>query len=884
MPDPLWRRSPLALRRHPGVLLAIAFGAALLALAVSAYPLFISSTSTELVGHLLNDPAMTRYGAGATYSRPSVGLSSLADAGSSEPARDRVDELFRRTGSFLGPTIVGAEASAVTVSSPGTRGTAEGRLFTATGAVDHIQIVSGHEGDGVWVPDTIASAVHARAGGTIALTSAGGSTLRVPVDGIYRALFTLPRTGYWRAWGHDVYLECPTFPDCATPPQFLITDTDRFVAASRALGERHATFTWVAPVRRGPITLDRARSIATSIDALHGQLYTPRVQFRGAVFSSGMGQVVHEVDERVTQLQGPGQLLSGAGVLVALIVLGVATSFSLAARPVEHALLFARGTRVVSVAAKAALEHVLPMAAGAGLGLLSSNVLVGVLGPSRDVAASARGRAGWTSVAVTIGALLVVCLVAVVGYLRQSDRHRAAMRVVRGVPWEIVPGILAYLALSHLRAEGALLTDPHTQVLRPSPFVLAFAVLSLVAVASVGARVSALVARKVRDRSGRSGPSAYLAAHRLAGTTALTTALVAASALSFGVRMQSQTLVDSLRSTVDAKAKIFVGSDVEGLVSFATPAPANGPYPLTRVSRLSDAGTLSDGTAVDWLTIDPATFASAAYWNAAFSSESLPELVGSLRVPGAALPVIVAGGEGIADPTWVEIAGGSMPLRVVGHAAAFPGMGSKRPLLVVDQNRFLADYPEPLNPLATGEATTDFWVRGPATPASHFLASLHDPPQLILTAEEVKDIPSIVAVIDTFAMLDLLGLAAALLVVAGILVYLQARRRSQLVAYGLSLRMGMTNAAHRRSLIIELAAILGSAFLIGAIGGIAASALLVPLLDPLATIRPAPLFVLPAAGLVATVLALILLSWVGGWYTNLRERSMDLAEVMRLAG
>jgi len=44
------------------------------------------------------------------------------------------------------------------------------------------------------------------------------------------------------------------------------------------------------------------------------------------------------------------------------------------------------------------------------------------------------------------------------------------------------------------------------------------------------------------------------------------------------------------------------------------------------------------------------------------------------------------------------------------------------------------------------------------------------------------------------------------------------------------------------------------------------------------------LFVVPAAGLVVTTPVVMLLSWIGGWYTNLRERSMDLGEVMRLAG
>jgi hypothetical protein len=201
----------------------------------------------------------------------------------------------------------------------------------------------------------------------------------------------------------------------------------------------------------------------------------------------------------------------------------------------------------------------------------------------------------------------------------------------------------------------------------------------------------------------------------------------------------------------------------------------------------------------------------------------------------------------------------------------------------MDQARFLGAYHGAINPLATAQATTEFWIRGPAVAAARYLASLKYSPYLILTADEVKDIPAIVAVIDTFAVLNLLGIVAALLVLAGVLVYLQARRRSQLVSYGLSLRMGMTDATHRRSLVIELTAILGSSFLVGVTGGIAVSSLMVPMLDPLTSIHPAPLFVIPAAGLAAAAVVVAFVSWAGGWYTNLRERATDLGQVMRLA-
>jgi hypothetical protein len=55
--DPLWSKAPLVLLRYPGLFVSIAVGALLLALAASAYPLFISSSASELVAARIHDPA-----------------------------------------------------------------------------------------------------------------------------------------------------------------------------------------------------------------------------------------------------------------------------------------------------------------------------------------------------------------------------------------------------------------------------------------------------------------------------------------------------------------------------------------------------------------------------------------------------------------------------------------------------------------------------------------------------------------------------------------------------------------------------------------------------------------------------------------------------------
>ena len=57
----------------------------------------------------------------------------------------------------------------------------------------------------------------------------------------------------------------------------------------------------------------------------------------------------------------------------------------------------------------------------------------------------------------------------------------------------------------------------------------------------------------------------------MTGLPRLTVLLVSAAALCLGVFVNAQTMVRSLRATVDAKAGVFVGSDVQVWVDHDAP-------------------------------------------------------------------------------------------------------------------------------------------------------------------------------------------------------------------------------------------------------------------------------------------------------------------------
>lgn len=899
--DPMWRKSPLLLFRYPGLLAPLLLGSLLLALTAAAYPLFIGASASSLLGDEIASPVITPFGAGLSYGSSRLPIRPVRGEASLYEARQTAFSERVSRSAHLGPVltqVLGPEVSVDSEARPSE--TIAARLFGGTAALAHVQRIRGHVGSGAWLPDLVADALGTGPGDTVTV-SYGTRRIELAVAGVYASLYAQPPRGYWRQWDSEIYPYCPPGRDCApAPPQFIVLGRHEALSALRQLRVPTADFEWVAPVMDGAaLSRDKAYGLARFVEKvrrdatdpsgrlgqtlkcctepnMYGSAAGPQTKLR-----SEIGPVLERVETRLVTVEAPARLVQVVGALVALAVMGGAGAFMSSARTTEMRLLLAQGRSALTIGAKVAIEGVVPSIIGGAAGVALAFLVVGAIVQGGSVGEQATAD----SVGAAAGAVgLSIALGAAVAGVMSRSRHgptRGRSSILRSLPWEALLLVLAYLlfrdARGHLRLAAATGFEPAP----PPASLFLFPIATIGGVAIAGARVFRAAARRFRARSENLRPPSYLAVHRLADARGLALLLFAASGLAIGIFVHGQTVARSLADSVDAKAGLFVGSDVQALVTPDTVIPPRFPLPATKVTRIRDAGRIvPGGEAFDLIAVDPQTFAGAAAWREGFADAPLSVLMGGIAATAEGPLRLVVVGADVPAVEDVEIEGSHLSVETVGTAKAFPGMLSRRLTLVVDFRSLEGSGAGTVT--EDPEATTELWLRGEADAARAALGRLELAPYGLLTVEQVKDIPYIAAVVDMFGILDAVGLAAAVLVLAALALYLQARGRSQLVAHGLSTRMGMGREMHRRSLALETGSVLTFSSALGAAVALAVALVIIPQLDPIATVAPDPLLVIPWWAMAFGIVGIGLASWGAAWLTEIRARRAILGEDLRV--
>ena len=896
---PLWAKAPFVLLRFRGLFVALAGGAALVALAAAAPPLFVSSVASSALQDELE--ATTRYVGGLSLVQNGYFVRDDVRPGGATPRRELTlaERNQRIRGALagvegLGEPVVGVLTNPVLPTRTRAPSSERAiRLLSRTGALAHVERLAGRGGKGVWLANTTAESLRVRPGDSIFLGDLNGDRprQRVRVAGVYRALYLDASTPYWSPLYADIYAA----PEAPVPEVFAIADEALVVRLATRLGlETQLRSEW--PLASTALTLGEAERVRTRLAAFEAEASDPTTPI-GSLMTCGqcsfepldlnattsLPDAIDLARETVSTLRGPADLLSTAGLLVALAVLAAAGAFSAARRKVENGVMFARGMSPTAVGVKAAAESLLPVALGVAVGLAAALALVAAVGPGA-VASEAVVRSAQLAALAIPGGAAALGIVAGIAFRRHADAAHARASLLGRVPWELAAVALAAFFFYRLRTEGAFLGDPAEGPARPSVALLLFPFFFIGRGAGLAARGLREPLRSLRRRSGGFGAAGYLAVRRVAGTAHLSLLLMVGCAVALGTLVYAQAVVRSLDAAVVSKSLLFVGSDVAGTTSADRVIPDDLPYPATMVTKLVERGDL-DGVPADVLAIDGATFARAAYWEDEWASRSLSSIVGNLaRGGGDALPVVVAGSSAPA-PGILEVGGTAVPLEVVERARAFPGMSRSRPLVVADRAvlQRVFETAGSSDPVARLGAQTEVWVKGKGDPraAARALASSELRPFPVLTAEEVRDTPSVRAVTNTFAFLNALGVAAGLLSAVAIVLYVQARQRAGAVAHALARRMGLTDGQHRTSLTLEVGAVLGASLVVGAALALVATRFLIEDVDPRPSVPPEPVLSAPWTVIAATAATLVGVAALGGALAHAVTARARVAEVLR---
>jgi putative ABC transport system permease protein len=311
--------------------------------------------------------------------------------------------------------------------------------------------------------------------------------------------------------------------------------------------------------------------------------------------------------------------------------------------------------------------------------------------------------------------------------------------------------------------------------------------------------------------------------------------------------------------------------------------PAGLRDPVTKVVFGNQVASIggANGAQSDLLAIDPSTFGAVIHWFPDWGADPrqhLDRLRGSPAVP---LPVIVTGlVPATATAIWVQ--GIRVPVRVVARVTAFPGMSAGIPLIAasLDALNHAAAQAHLYNPLGTPLAYV--WAKGPPAEAASVLEAPPLTASFVTTIRSFTDDPGVLLAKRTFAYMRLIAIAAGVLVLVGLLLYLQARQRAQAVSSALAGRMGLRRRTEVLSLTLELGAI---GLLAGAVGGLVALLTISPIvghIDPLPDNPPAPILVLPLGAIVVAAIALALLVSLAALVTSWTARRIDMGEALRV--
>ena len=808
-----WWRAPFQLLRRPGVALSLIAATFVAALPAAAAPLFLGTAQSATV----NDQVAN--------SCPNVsGVTVGSYLFNSDP--DEVGKLADRVKTDItklpniGPATTTVYQSRLPVIGLPKDDPANHpwpiTLMARDGFQDHIKVLERADKTGpmsVWVPDDIASSWHVEPGDTISIGS--DVKTQVTVGAIYKNMNV----------GHVDRFWCSTRPLFQGQilaengqPSLLLGDLKTvltvfhqevsFSQAPTVTFESALVNPAPSPELARKTTNTLRRDTPTLIDAFQlkdefGGTDRATITSRLPLFMTRAGLVEHT-------LRMPIYAVSGAGVLVGLLVLGAATVLWARRREHELAVLAVRGTAPVALGFKAILESLPAIIVGAGIAVLAARWLVLDIGPAGSLSADAQ-RFGLVSTGVVAAAaVLTVLVVATRRARRLTDttphlhrRHRLA-----AVPWELLIFAAAWVLWQQmsgdLEAQDGQLAVGGTVVSLP-PRTLVIPIMLIIGTSLLAAR---LVAAWLRWRGAKRTPrgdARYLARRRLGREPVVAALLLAIAAIPAAVAGFAATAAGSVQTTIESKALAATGTDIVVRTDAATQVPADiariGPSTLVLRTDGIQVGKFQ----TTLLGVDPEEFKKVVTVGPEVAGPKFDATLDEMaaQTPDDSVITVLASAPIQAGPTDLVSSTKTVHVNVV-QVANLPASINNLPVVIVSRSA-IGDQ------IFGGAASPQIWVHTANTAAVQAAALANQDLSLsgISIAKDLYADTLFEPITYIFEYFVAIALLTGLVVAVGLLLYLESRTVAHRRAYIMLRRMGMRPRTHRTALLLELCTALG---------------------------------------------------------------------------
>jgi putative ABC transport system permease protein len=211
---------------------------------------------------------------------------------------------------------------------------------------------------------------------------------------------------------------------------------------------------------------------------------------------------------------------------------------------------------------------------------------------------------------------------------------------------------------------------------------------------------------------------------------------------------------------------------------------------------------------------------------------------------------------------------------VVATARVLPGRRTTDPVVLLSQPRFPGG-------VQGADRVSELWTNGPQGPAVDALESAGGRVPLTFTDADVFTAANFLGISWTFGYLSALAVFVGVIAVGGLLLYLEARSRTRVSGYVMARRLGLSRAAHLRSLAVELGLVAVAGLVLGAVLAAAAVAVVYRRLDVDLLRPPTPLLDVPWGAVALTAAATVLVALLAALYAQRAADRADPATVLR---